>query len=111
MRWIAGPVMLLLACTTGRADPLPPFVGHWLGAYHGQPIDLQLAADGSGRYQDQPVQWRFRYGQLQLDRNGDVEVYTMKADHETLMLAGGPEATLLMLHRLSDEEPVVRPAP
>lgn len=105
MRWIFCSVIacLVLGSPATLADSLPPFVGHWIGAYRGQPIELLLEADGTGRYQDQSLKWQFRYGQLRLDRDGEIDVYAMKADQETLMIAGGPLATLLMLHRVSGE--------
>lgn len=97
-------ILLLAAAPLVHAAILPRLVGHWLGSYRGQPIDLQLHADGSGSYQGQPIKWDFRYGQLHIDREGVVEIFAMKADAETLVMAGGEMATLLVLVRVSEPE-------
>ena len=103
-------ILILLLTTTPLHAALPPrVVGHWLGSYRGQAIEFQMNADGTGSYQGQPMKWQVRYGQLHIDREGDVEVYAMKVDNETLVIAGGHMATLLMLVRVSEppapEEP------
>jgi hypothetical protein len=95
-------IVLLLMTLPLQAAIIPRLVGHWIGAYRGQPIDLQLNGDGTGSYQNQPIKWQVRYGQLHIDREGEVEVFAMKADAETLVMAGGEMATLLVLVRVSE---------
>ncbi|MGH8517340.1 MAG: hypothetical protein ACREUE_07755 [Panacagrimonas sp.] len=95
-------VLLLAAAPLVQAAIIPRLVGHWLGAYRGQSIDLQLNADGTGIYQDQPIKWQVHYGQLHIERNGEVEIFAMKVDSETLVMAGGEMATLLVLVRVSE---------
>lgn len=95
-------MVLLLAAMPLQAAIIPRLVGHWIGAYRGQPIDLQMNADGTGSYQGQPIKWDARYGQLHLDREGEVEVFAMKVDSETLVMAGGEMATLIVLVRVTD---------
>ena len=85
-----------------QAAIIPRLVGHWVGAYRGQSIDLQLRADGTGSHQDRPIKWQVRYGQLHIDRDGEVEVFAMKVDSETLVMAGGEMATLIVLVRVSE---------
>ncbi len=100
--WRRLAVGFLLASMPVHAAIVPRLIGHWLGAYRGQPIDLQMNADGTGSYQNQPMKWQVRYGQLHIDREGEVEVFAMKADAETLVMAGGAMATLLVLVRVSE---------
>jgi hypothetical protein len=50
-----------------------------------------------------------RYGQLHIDRDGVVEIFAMKADAETLVMAGGEMATLLVLVRVSEPPPPEAP--
>ena len=95
-------LLLLSAAPLVHAAIIPRLVGHWIGSYRGQPIDLQFHADGTGSYQGQPIKWDVRYGQLHIDRDGLVETFAMKADAETLVMAGGEMATLLVLVRVSD---------
>jgi len=97
-----GVVLLLSVAMPLHAAIVPRLVGHWIGAYRGQPIDLQLNADGTGSYQGQSMKWDVRYGQLHIDRDGEVEMFAMKADAETLVMAGGEMATLLMLVRVTE---------
>ncbi|GAC1632867.1 MAG: hypothetical protein NVS9B10_27760 [Nevskia sp.] len=103
--WRPLITMLFLSATLPlHAALLPRMVGHWLGAYHGQPIDLQMNADGSGSYQGQPMTWDVKYGQLHIEREGASEVYAMKADSETLIIAGGEMAALLTLVRIHEPD-------
>lgn len=101
--------LLLTAPMFAHAALFPGLVGHWIGSNRGQPIELHFHADGTGRYQGEPIKWDVRYGQLHLDREGVVEVFAMKADAETLVMAGGEMATLLVFVRVSDTE--AEPAP
>ena len=94
--------LLLAAMPLVQAAIIPRLVGHWVGAYRGQSIDLQLRADGTGSHQDRPIKWQVRYGQLHIDRDGEVEVFAMKVDSETLVMAGGEMATLIVLVRVSE---------
>ncbi|TDU28978.1 hypothetical protein DFR24_3360 [Panacagrimonas perspica] len=100
--WRRIGIILLLMTMPLQAAIIPRLVGHWIGAYRGQPIDLQLNGDGTGSYQNQPIKWQVQYGQLRIDRDGEVEVFAMKADAETLVMAGGEMATLLVLVRVSE---------
>ena len=97
-------LLSLLLTTTPfvHAALFPGLVGHWIGAYRGQPIHLRFHADGTGIYQGQAMKWDVRYGQLHIDRDGEVETFAMKADAETLVMAGGEMATLLVLVRVSE---------
>jgi hypothetical protein len=97
-------VLLLTAVPIAlvHAALFPRLIGHWIGAYRGQRIDLQFQADGTGSYQGQPMRWDVRYGQLHIDRDGLVETFAMKADAETLVMAGGEMATLLVLVRVTE---------
>jgi hypothetical protein len=99
-------VLLLTAAPIAvvHAVLFPRLFGHWIGAYRGQRIDLQFHADGTGSYQGQPMKWDFRYGQLHIDRDGLVETFAMKTDDETLTMAGGEMATLLVLVRVTEPE-------
>lgn len=98
-------ILLLAAAPLAlHAALIPRLVGHWIGAYRGQPIDIRFNADGTGTYQGQAIKWDVRYGQLHLDREGVVETFAMKADAETLVMAGGEMATLLVLVRVTDED-------
>lgn len=97
--------MLLATALPLQAALVPRLVGHWLGAYRGQPIELILNADGSGRYRERDIRWNVQYGQLHLDHEGEVEIFAMKADSETLVMAGGEMATLLVLVRVSEPLP------
>ena len=105
-------VLLLAAAPIFAAHAVifPRLIGHWIGAYRGQQIDLQFHADGTGIYQGQPMKWDFRFGQLHVDRDGLVETFAMKVDAETLVMAGGEMATLLVLVRVTDEGEEARPA-
>lgn len=94
-------VVLLTVMPLQAALP-PRLVGHWLGAYRGETIELHLHADGSGSYRGQPIKWQVTYGQLRFERDGVEEVFAMKADAETLIMAGGEMATLLVLVRISE---------
>lgn len=98
----AALLLTIAPVIAAQAALFPRLIGHWLGAYRGQPIDLQFHADGTGTYQGQAMKWDVRYGQLHIDRDGEVEVFAMKADAETLVMAGGEMATLLVLVRISD---------
>lgn len=100
--WQRLCAVLLLAALPLQAAIIPRLVGHWLGSYRGQPIELQMHADGTGLYQGQPMKWQVRYGQLHIDRDGEVEIFAMKVDKETLVMAGGAMATLLVLVRISE---------
>lgn len=105
--------ILLLAAApllAAHAVIFPRLIGHWIGAYRGQQIDLQFHADGTGSYQGQPMKWDFRFGQLHVDREGVVETFAMKVDAETLVMAGGEMATLLVLVRVTDDDEGARPA-
>lgn len=95
-------VLLLAAAMPLQAVLIPRLVGHWLGSRRGQPIELVMNADGTGSYLGQPMTWQFRYGQLHIDRGGEDEVFAMKVDDETLVMAGGEMATLLVLVRVSE---------
>ena len=103
-RRLMGVVLLIAAPLAAQAALFPRLVGHWIGAYRGQPIDLQFHADGTGIYQGQTMKWDVRYGQLHIDRDGLVETFAMKADAETLVMAGGEMATLLVLVRVTDAD-------
>lgn len=102
-RWLLS---LLLTATPlfAHAALFPGLVGHWIGSNRGQPIELHFHADGTGSYQGEPIKWDVRYGQLHIDREAGVEVFAMKADAETLVMAGGEMATLLVFVRVSDSE-------
>ncbi|MCC2655256.1 MAG: hypothetical protein K0Q76_364 [Panacagrimonas sp.] len=104
-RRLLGVLLLIAVPLAVHAALFPRLVGHWIGAYRGQPIDIQFHADGTGSYQGQAMKWDVRYGQLHLDRDGVVETFAMKADDETLVMAGGEMATLLVLVRVTDGEP------
>jgi hypothetical protein len=106
-RWRCALAVLLLTALPLHAALPPRMVGHWIGAYRGQPIEYHLYADGTGTYQGQPMKWDVRYGQLHIDREGEVEMFAMKVDQETLVIAGGAMATLLVLVRVT--EPVEEP--
>lgn len=95
-------LVLLFAALPVRAWNDPRLVGDWHGAYKGQPLELQMNADGSGRYQGQPMTWQVRYGQLQVKQDGEVAVYAMKVDGDTLVVAGGELASLLVLIRVAE---------
>ena len=102
--WYRRVIVLvsLLVATPLHAALFPRMIGHWLGAYRGQPIEFHMHADGSGSYQGQPMTWDVRYGQLHVDREGQIDVYAMKVDSETLVIAGGEMSTLLVLVRVSE---------
>lgn len=105
-RWQGLIAILLLMALPLQAALPPRMVGHWIGSYRGQPIEFQMHADGTGTYQGQPMKWDVRYGQLHIDREGESEMYAMKVDSETLVIAGGPMSTLLVLVRVT-EPPVI----
>lgn len=100
--WRGLSLLLLLTVSTLHAAWPPRVVGHWLGSYRGEPIEFHMHADGTGTYQGQPMKWDVRYGQLHIDHGGEVEMYAMKADSETLVIAGGARSTLLVLVRISE---------
>jgi hypothetical protein len=102
--WRTAMLALLLAALPAQAALLPRLVGHWLGSYRGEPIELRMNADGSGSYQGEAIRWDVRYGQLHIDRAELSEIYAMKVDAETLIIAGGERATLLVLVRVPDED-------
>lgn len=95
-------LLCLLASLPLQAALPPRLVGHWQGAWRGEPIHLHLHADGSGRYQGEPIKWQVTYGQLRIERGDISEIFAMKADAETLMIAGGENATLLVLVRIPE---------
>ena len=95
-------LLLLVVAMPLQAVQPPRLVGHWIGAYRGTQIDLQMNADGTGSYMGQSMKWDVRYGQLHMDRDGLAEIFAMKADAETLIMAGGEMATLLVLVRVTE---------
>lgn len=97
-------LLLTAAPVLVQAALFPRLVGHWMGSHRGQPIELHFHADGTGSYQGEPFKWDVRYGQLHLDRGGVVETFAMKADAETLVMAGGEMATLLVFVRVSEPQ-------
>lgn len=99
-------ILLALAWWSGVVQAARPvqLVGHWLGAYRGQAIDLRFSPDGSGSWQHRPMKWDVRYGQLHIEHADSSEIFAMKADAETLVIAGGDMATLLVLVRAPDDD-------
>ena len=102
-RWLVS-LLLIAGPQLAPAALFPGLVGHWIGSNRGERIELHFHADGTGSYQGEPIKWDVRYGQLHLDRDGVAEVFAMKADAETLVMAGGEMATLLVFVRVSDTE-------
>lgn len=102
-RCLMWMLLLVMAMPLQAVQP-PRLVGHWIGAYRGTQIDLQMNADGTGSYMGQAMKWDVRYGQMHMDRDGLVETFAMKADAETLIMAGGEMATLLVLVRVTEPE-------
>ncbi len=96
--------LALFAALPLQATQFPRLVGHWLGSLHGQPVDFQMNADGTGTYQGQPMTWDVKYGQLRIERDGASDVYAMKADSETLFIAGGEMAVLMTLVRIHETD-------
>lgn len=92
---VALAAWLSLAVSAHAAD----LTGDWHGVNEGAPVALTLKADGRGTLDGAPLNWQLMGNLLFVEQQGEVTGYQVQLRGNTLQVAGGGLAGVLVLNR------------
>lgn len=97
--------MALLSSLAGAQD-VNPLPGVWSSGQFGEPLVLQLNANGTGTFDGVPLQYEIKTARLTIRLKGHETVYTYSCNHDQLMISGGDlEGPLTFRRNAQDLEP------
>lgn len=90
------PIIALLSSAAAYADGI---TGQWSGEVNGQPLSLQLNADGSGVLDGNAIQYATQNSMLMIQSDNGLMAYSFQLKGNTLTVMGGDLPEVLTLKR------------
>lgn len=90
------PVIAILVSAIAHAESI---TGQWQGQLNGQPLSLQLNADGSGTLDGNAIQYATQNSMLMIQSDNGLMAYSFQLKGNTLTVMGGDLPSVLTLKR------------